>query len=292
MTGTTMRAAALRSFGAVLIGAVLLGGAAARASDEVDFETFDRLLKVRGPACVTIKYVLKVKGAQGEFEDERESSGVMIEADGLVLTANSQLGGGPFVRAGVSAVPTNIKVLIGDDTQGIDARVVARDTELDLSWLKLKDIGDRKFVFVDLSKAAAGRLGERLYTFMRLGKFFDRALTIRETRIGGTTKKPRSLYIPSPAVGGLGLPMFNAAGEIVAFTVMQLPDAEELEAATSMTAYTGGNGILLPAAEVAKATARAKEADTGEDAAAESELAEGEASTKPAESQPAEKKGE
>lgn len=291
MTRLVNRAAAA-SCGAALRGLLVLGlivGAAdpVRAGGEADYE---KLVKERGSTCVVIKYVLKVKTGQGEFERERESAGVMIEADGLVVSASSQLGGGPMVPAGVSAVPTDIKVLIGDDTQGIEARVIARDSELDLTWLKLKGVGDRKFEFVDLTKPAAAKLGERLYTFTRLGKYFDRALTVHETRVGGTTKKPRHLYVPSDSPGGYGLPVFNADGQIVAFSVLQLPDAEELEAAQDMTAYTGANGILLPAAEVAKATVRAKEADTGEDAAAESQPASGEASSKPADDETKEKK--
>lgn len=271
----------------VMIGFAMGAARPARAGGEADYE---KLMKECGPACVTIKYVLKVKTGQGEFERERESAGVMIEADGLVVSASSQLGGGPMVPSGVSAVPTDIKVLVGDDPQGIDARVVARDSELDLTWLKLKGVGDRKFAFVDLSKPATARLGDRLYSFTRLGKYFDRVLTLHETRVGGTTKKPRNLYVPSDSLGGYGLPVFNANGEIVAFSVLQLPDAEELEAAQDMTAYTGATGILLPAADVAKATARAKEADTGEDAAAESQPAASAPSSKPAQGEKDEKK--
>lgn len=238
----------------------------AAQADEADYA---KLSAEKSPACVMVKFVLKIKGAAGEMDNESETNGVMIEPDGLVLCSNSQLGGGPLMRPGVQATPTEIKILVGDDTQGLDARLVARDSDLDLTWLRIKQPGERKFAAIDLTRSAAPKLGERLYTLVRLGKYFDRAVVLREIRLGGETKKPRHLYVPSASVGGLGLPIFSAAGEFVALSVVQLPDAEELQNATSMTAYAGGNGILLPAAEVAKATQRAKESDTGEDKAAE-----------------------
>lgn len=235
-----------------------------RAADEADFE---KLVSEKSASVVIVKFVMKITGAQGEAENEGEAAGVMIEADGVVLSSNSQLGGGPMMRPGVSATPTEIKVLIGDDTQGIDARLIARDSELDLCWLRIKEPKDRKFACVELSKAATPKLGERLYTLTRLGKYFDRATVVRETRLGGVAKKPRSLLVPSPSLGDLGLPVFSVGGEIVGVTVVQLPDAEELQAASSMSAFTGARGLILPAAEIAKATKRAKDADEKGDAA-------------------------
>ncbi|MBI5865313.1 MAG: trypsin-like peptidase domain-containing protein [Planctomycetes bacterium] len=252
----------------LMLAGMVLGSARASAGDEADYE---KLVSEKSPAVVTVKFVMKIKGAQGEAESEGETSGVMIEAEGIVLCSNSQLGGGPMVRQGVSATPTEIKVLIGDDTQGIDARLIARDSELDLSWLRSKEPGDKKFAHVDLAAKTTPRPGDRIYSLVRLGKFFDRAISVRESRLGGVAKKPRQLLIPSPSLGDLGLPVFSASGEFVGLTVVQLPDAEELQAATSMTPYTGARGLILPAAEIAKATARAKEADEKGDAAPKAE---------------------
>lgn len=242
-------------------------------AQEADFE---KLTTEKSAALVTVKFVLQFKGGAGEGEDEREVTGVMIQADGLVLCSNSQFGGGPLMRPGVSATPKDIKVLIGEDTAGLDARLVARDTELDLTWVKIKVPGERKFATVDLAKAATPKVGDKLFTILRLGKYFDRATVVRELRVGGVARKPRSLFIPSQALAAPGMPVFAGSGEIVGVAVLQLPDAEELAAATNMSAFAGSQGLILPAAEVAKATKRALEADTGEDAAAEE--------TKPAES--------
>lgn len=247
----------------------------ASAENVIDY---DSIAKFAADSTVTVKFVMKIKGAQGEAENESEAPGVMIAEDGLVLCANSQMGGGPMVRPGVSTTPSELKILIGDDTQGLDARLMARDSELDLCWLRIKDAGARKFKAVDLSKPGQKLVGKPICSLVRLGKYFDRAIVVREARIGGTVSKPRALLAPSPTLGEAGLPVYDADRLFVGMTVVQLPDADELQAATSMVAFNGFRGLILPAAEIEKATKRAREADEKGDAtpAAESQPSTGE----------------
>jgi S1-C subfamily serine protease len=219
---------------------------------------FQKLLTEKAPAIVTIKFVLKVESSWGQREDEQEASGVMIEPGGFVLTANTELGGATWLRrTGGRAVPTDIKVLIGDEAEGRDAQIIARDSELDLAWVRVNDPGDKQFACVDLNDAASIEIGDRLYFVTRMGKYFDRVPVVREGRVGGQTRKPRKLYVPSGGSGALGLPVFNAAGQVVGVSVSQMPDPEEVGDAGYM-GY-GGYGLILPAAEVVKATQRAKE---------------------------------
>ena len=115
---------------------------------------YSALLEQVGPAFVTVKFVLKVQNQYGNRESEAEMTGVMIDPSGLVLCGNTKLGSARMARSlGGSATPTDIKVLIGDDTEGLEARVLARDSELDLAWVQIKKPGDRKFVALDLSKS-------------------------------------------------------------------------------------------------------------------------------------------
>lgn len=238
--------------------------APALAQVEADFE---KLTTAKSDALVTVKFVLRSKGGGGDSENEGEVTAVMVDASGLVLTSNSQVGGNPaFMRRGSAPTPTDIKVYLGgDDQQGLEARMVARDSELDLVWFKIKEPGDRKFAFIDFAKEATPKVGDRLYTVVRLGKYFDRMPVVREGRIGALAKKPRSLVVPSLNLGALGQPIFAASGDVIGLSVVQLPDAEEIAAAASPAAFSGANSMILPAGEVVRATKRALEADTGEE---------------------------
>lgn len=263
--------------------------AAAGESDD-----YQNLLAERAPALVTVKFVLKIKmggfmGPMGDQESENEITGIMINPQGLVLCSNTQLGGFAGMmrqmmgsRGGeFSATPTDIRVLVGADTEGVDAEVIARDTELDLAWVRITDPGDKTFTYVNFSDAAEPSIGQRLVAIRRMGKYFARSAVIAEGRMGGKTNKPRNLYIPTGDLRGvLGLPVYTQSGQVVGVTILQMPDAQDM----------GGNpmgmmrnissmqdmmaGLILPAADVVKATQRAvqsAESDTGSEIGEQSE---------------------
>jgi S1-C subfamily serine protease len=245
------------------------------AAGEPDLQTaYQQVAKDRAESLVTITFVLKMKmGGMGDQESEEETSGVMIDPTGLVLVSNNQLSGfiGLMRRfssgGGISAIPTDIKVLVGDDTEGLEAELIARDTELDLAWVRIKEPGDRKFAAVDLGESVKPSLGQTLLSVGRLGKFFDRVPAVEELRISAFTSKPRDLYIPSGG-GSLGLPVYTLDGKLVGVAVMQMPDSEDSGGSpfSMMGSMNSGGGVILPAPAVVKATQRAKETAAARDA--------------------------
>jgi S1-C subfamily serine protease len=227
--------------------------------------TYKRLMDSVAPAIVSIKFVMKMEGGRGGGEEgqDMEVTALMMEPAGLALVSNIKMGGFAS-RMGMTANPTNIKVLIGDDTEGLKAKILARDSELDLCWVQIDDekAKGKTFAAVDFTSGSNAALGDRLFSVQRMGKFFDHALNVTEGRIGGVTKKPRALLVPTGFSAGprelLGSPMFNADGKVVGVNIAQFPDKEDMEGGES-----GGEGnsgvLLLPAAEVVKATVRGKE---------------------------------
>ncbi len=249
------------------------GPAGARPDDGAEYQ---RINEQVGPALVTVKFVLKVEGGGqmsdfmgGNNDSENEVTGVMIDAKGLVLCSNSQIGGyygmmGSMMGGGgVTVTPTDVKVLIGDDTEGLKAKVLARDTELDLAWIQIDKPGDKDLAFVDLTRSSTATLGQRLLSLGHMGKFFDRAPVVSEGKVCGIAHKPRHLYVPSSDLSAdLGLPVFTADGLVVGLVVLQIPDAESSEGGMGAMmggGFRGGGALILPAEEVVKATKRARE---------------------------------
>src|SRR5262245_27797246 len=83
-----------------------------------------KLVADKSPALVTIKFVLKIKFGGHEQENENEITGIMLDAKGLILCSSQQIGGiSPVMQRAaaaqgmgdISATPTDVKVLIGDD---------------------------------------------------------------------------------------------------------------------------------------------------------------------------------
>ncbi len=242
-------------------------------------QAFKRVVDSVTPALVTVKFVMKIEaggqaaemfGRMAEEGVETEVTGVMIEPSGLVLVSNTQLGGYFGMMAsryggGVTANPTDIKILQGEDTEGLTAKMLARDKDLDLAWIKIDDAkaAGKTFPYVDFAQSASPALGERLLTVERKGKFFDHAIAIGEGRVAGTAKKPRPLIIPGGGMGfgDIGMPVFDWSGRVVGVSILQMPNREDMEGGDASDMMSGGGMavMVLPAGEVSKATARGKE---------------------------------
>ena len=269
---------------ALVILVVAGAGKVARAGDQPDYQAF---VDKTAPALVTVKFVLKVQGAGGQREIEREFTAVMLNAEGLVLCSSVQLGTSKLMRRfSGTATPTDIKILIGDDTEGVDAKLLASDADLDLSWLQIKEPSEEGYTIVDFAKSGSVPVGGTLLTISRMDKFFDRAPLLGQGRLGGKTHKPRELLLPSSGLGvSPGMPIFAQDGSTVGVVVVQSPDPED-RAANPRMAGQSTAALILPSAEVVKATKQAMETAAEDEDEEEDDEGETETTPSPPTSQP------
>jgi S1-C subfamily serine protease len=256
---------------AVLAAAAVVAMTPATSAEPLE-AVYQNLLSTKAPVVVNVKFVLKLKGSWGERERESEITGVMIDAKGIVLCSNMSVGGFATYLQGrvgeVSVTPSDIKVLIDGDSEGVEAELIARDTELDLAWIRIKQPDEKGYAYQDLAKAATPKLGDPLFCVRRMGKYFDRTAAIVSGQLAGITKKPRDLYVPAGEIAGaLGLPVYTIAGEVVGVLVVQLPDPDEMEMDPQSVFQEMESGLILPAANVVAATTRALENAAKNDAA-------------------------
>jgi hypothetical protein len=223
--------------------------------------TYEKLNTTRGPAIVNVKFLLKVQND----EQEEETPGVMIEKGGLVLVSNLKVGGVP-AYLGEAVTPTELKVLVGDDLQGVEAKIIARDSELGLAWVQIDKPSDAGYPFVDFGQGAAAKAGDNLMVVTHLGKFFDRASVVNEGKVIATPAKPHKLLIPSVDLAGadFGTPVFNDQAAPVGVITILFPEQDELQATpggmNQILKGVAGGKMILPADEIVAATKRAKEA--------------------------------
>lgn len=253
----------------VVIAAIVgFGPGDRRGGPDPHIEEYAHVMKSHADALVVVRYVQKIAIDGEESEEDEETVGVMIDPSGLVVCSSTGLGN--FSMGGLTMTATNCKVLIGDDTEGLPATLVARDKELDLAWVRIRKPGKRVFKAIDPARHVAVRAGQRLLTLSRLGKFFDRSPEVLEGRISAVLTKPRELLAPGGVVGAMGDPVFMPDGTFVGLFVIQTPDADDADADSVLDNLTSGM-MILPAATLEKATERARHM-SGSDA-----------STKPAE---------
>ncbi len=239
--------------------ATLVTPAPAAADDHAGHISFTEMVTKRSPAIVSVKFVLK--GEMGDLESECQ--GVIVEADGLVLVSNIQIGGLAARFGGGNVTPTELKVLIGDDTQGVDASIIARDSELGLAWLKIKE-PKGPYPFIDFAASKEPALGDGVFVLGQMGKFFDRVPVAMSGNVAAITAKPRKLFIPSVtlAPAEFGLPAFDGAGNPIGVITVILPEDDEVQGPGGMERIlrgVQGGKMILPGAEVVSATKKAKE---------------------------------
>ncbi len=245
----------------ILAGSTLAAAPAATPPAQPD-NPAPALIAARSPALVSVKFILKDE----DGESEEETAGAMIDGAGLVICSNMPFGGMAAFRGRTAPAPTDIKILIGDDTQGVKARFVARDTELGLAWLQIETAPPEPYAFIDFSQGAEPKVGDRLFAVSLMGRFFDRAPMLSEGYVTAVVSKPRPLIMPSIGIvvgaGEGSLPIFDASGKVVGLTTVVLPDREELgrDMQSAMKGFLGQ--MILPAKDVLDATNRAKEIGT------------------------------
>lgn len=225
---------------------------------------YQKIIDAHASALVSVKFVLEAGGEFGGGEQEMDAAGVMIEPGGLVVCSNSSFGGMFAAMMGGGAMsPKNIRVLIGDDTKGVEGKLIARDSELDLAWIQIDKPDPKGYAHVDFSKGAEASLGSPLVALSKMGKFFDRAPVIGSASVGGVTSKPRRLLVPDTFFMTFGTPVFAPDGTPIGLTVVQTPSPEEMEADASgmggMGSMDSFRGLILPGSEIVSATRRAKE---------------------------------
>lgn len=268
----------------VLVLALGLSAATARAQS-----AYEALTKAHAAAMVNIKFILKAEGQ----EQESEVPGVMIEKTGLVVASTIGLGEVQSRFGGMNITPSNIKVLIGEDTQGVDAKMIARDGDLALGWFQIDKPAEGGYAAVDFAAGAMPAPGDALLVISQLGKFFHRANVVHEGKVACVTTKPRSIIIPSGTLeaSDFGVAVFDAQSRPVGLFSVILPDKDELDGMAGglgelMQGIPGGK-MIIPASAIVAATGRAKEMAASAPAAPEATPEPAPASTPAGEPAPA-----
>jgi Trypsin-like peptidase domain len=276
------RRSATAGLAAFLLACFLAGGAGPGSATDAPLPAaavtvYEGLLTSSQDALVTVKFVLQVKiggsmaaALGGDQELENEVTCVVIDGGGLVLCSNTLFNAyvdlmAQMVPAGIelSPVPKDIKILTGKDGEELSASLVVRDSDRDLVWLQIDDAGERAFPFVDFSHSAEPALGDEMIAVWRMDRYFERRAVLSASRLGGILQRPRRLLMPAtPFTGGLGSPVFDAAGRAVGLLISQVPDDGSLTQSDnpfatmgqSLRLQQGVQGLILPASEIVKAT--------------------------------------
>lgn len=230
----------------------------AKSSDE-NAREFRTVLAKRGDTAVLVKYVMAVSGMGSEQQQDGQTQGTLVSADGLILVPGRvvsfdlrQITGAAMGSAGSPMVKSShFRVQLPGSEEWQPADLVTRDTELGLAWLRLRK--RTKLPYVDFADSAKVDIGSSLYFVMRTSDQLGSVPIVRGGYVLGQTTVPR----PSLLIDGTPGLAFDGEGRPAGFA--------DVDFSAMARSQSGGIGMnfgdsvfkMIPAERVGRVTAQA-----------------------------------
>lgn len=222
---------------------------AARADKEA--QRGRRILEKHRDAVVTVQVVVKIKFRSQESETKIEATGTVIDGGGLTVVAlssidpTSRFDGGGGQQFQMESEVSDMNLLLEDGTE-VPTKVLLRDKDLDLAYLRPLEKPESPMPYVDLRKSGTAELLDRVVALNRLGYVANRVHSVAFERIEAVIEKPRVFYIAgdNPTSTAQGSPVFTQDGKMLGIFVLRTVPS---------TGTRSGNNtmvIILPASDI------------------------------------------
>jgi hypothetical protein len=271
--------AGLRAFLCAFLITLFIAAPLARAADEK--EAAKNVLGKCADAVISVKAVIKVRvivGGAEQLKDESEIETIatVIDPSGLAVLSFSCIdptriyGGilkklkaaneGPQVD--INSDITGITMVMPDGRE-IPAKVILRDGDLDLAFVRPTEKPDKPIACLDINGECKPDVLDSILILSRLDKVAGRCPSISLQRIEAMVPTPRKFYVTDSTalMGRLGAPVFSLDGKVVGFSLLKFTKSNDKSRMGKFTA-TGMNAlgimpIILPVGEVSTAAKQA-----------------------------------
>ena len=234
------------------------------------------LLTKRGAAVVTARATVTMRGLPGRtdgVEDTVQATAVVIDGSGLAVVALSQLDPSEMVKRAVTGMPgapamnlsveqANLRLRLADGRE-VPAKIVLRDPDLDLAFLRPTEAPATPMASVDLTTVGKGQVADLVLVVQRFGEMTGWKAGISFGAIQAIIEKPRMQYVVAASTigGGLGSAVFDTAGRFLGIFVVRSQASAGRRSVFAMMQGVEGVGLLpivLPADEIVELAKQAK----------------------------------
>jgi len=195
-------------------------------------------------------------------ERKVEMLGSVIDKDGLIVVSLSTLDvastidGRTFnspqgpMKLSAKGTTKEVKILMPDGSE-VDAKVVSKDTDLDLAFIRPEKPDEVKLTAIDTASNAPMSLLDDVIVLGRLGKDLNREPVVLTSEVVSLVTKPRTLgKLGSQAVG---MPVFNKDGKFVGIGINRFSPKGD----SDNQGPTPSN-VILPAEDLLESASQAK----------------------------------
>ena len=228
-------------------------------------------------AVVTVELVIEqqmsMMGMGSESEESKiETTGTVIDKTGLIVVALSATDPMSMVAGlmgGMLGDDMEMKSEITDariltDGTPIPAKMVLRDKDNDLAFIRPIETPDPPLPCIDLTANAQPSLLEQLVAVDRIGKVASRVHTIDITRVTGIVERPRLFYLTTSQA--IGAPAFSLDGKCAGIFVMRMMEQGSGSSFSPLSMFSGIQDnitiILRPTDIITEAAAQAPAVET------------------------------
>lgn len=223
------------------------------------------ILESHRDATITLVVVVRTNAGSGSSEDtELEIPGLIIDGSGLVVTTNtaidpmSTLAGMSGMSEGMDRITTkvvNARLLNGEGEE-IPMKVVLRDSDRNIAFLRPITAPKQAMPFVDLKKAHQARIGDLVFFMSRMGPVANRAPQVNLNRVISVVERPRIFYVPDvTATALLGNAAFSETGEPLGIVTLRVnPSGKRRSFFSSNDSMIA---VILPGDDIMEAAAQA-----------------------------------
>ena len=250
----------------LLLTLALTGAPQERMSLDSISDSFEELAIRINPAIVQIQASGYAIGqgivAQGELVSEQRTrgSGVILSADGYLVTNAHVVAGARRVRVLIPRVPDDARSVLGSRGRLVGAQVVGIDTETDLAVLKLQETG---LPHVSLGDSDTLRPGQIVFAFgSPLG--LENSVTMGVVSAIARQLKPEDpmIYIQTDASinpGNSGGPLVDTKGNVIGINTLILSQSGGNEG----LGFAAPSNIVKNVFEQIRATGRVHRGEIG-----------------------------
>jgi S1-C subfamily serine protease len=230
-------------------------------------------------AIVNVRVVLKTRtsmaGRELQSSDETvEGIGTVIDPSGLMVMSLGVLNPGAMMtklmgsmgggmgdqKMEITSEPTDLKMRLPDGKE-VAAKIVLRDQDLDLAFIRPVARLDAPLVAVNLADSGTPAMLDQVVVLSRLGRVGGWAPGAALHEIGAIIERPRTFYVLGTPASSIGVPAFLPNGRIIGLLTLRQIDAGR-PGMMSMMGGTESLGLLpviLPASDVLEISKQAGE---------------------------------
>jgi S1-C subfamily serine protease len=242
----------------VALASVLATGLVVHADDAADGRA---IAAKSGNAVVKIQLVMKIgfssEGrSEGSKEVKMEATGTVIDPSGLLVTSLSQTNPADMFSSlmeggSITSEVTDLKIRLVDGTE-IPGKVVLRDKDLDLAFIRPSEKPSAPMQALDLKDSSSAEMLDQVLILNRLGKASNRALSASLDRIQSVVEKPRKVYAATLSGGRpeVGSPVFAMNGKVIGLLLLKMSPSSTNDKVMA---------VIVPSGDILEVAAQAPE---------------------------------